>query len=155
MLHGMIAVQAINQVSVAHRARLTRRLPDKGQLRGPGWRRPCRARPADRSLVAEDRSTEGPRPDGKAPVHDGYTPSRQLWDGNGHERSRPVTKNRRSTNQRSRYQAALEEAGQSSSLPTQGQQVRIRRNDQGVLNACNIPRSCLVQEAGGRCRIAG
>jgi hypothetical protein len=58
MLHGMIAVQAINQVSVAHRARLTRRLPDKGQLRGPGWRRPCRARPADRSPVAEDRAPE-------------------------------------------------------------------------------------------------
>jgi hypothetical protein len=51
-------------------------------------------------------------------VHSGYTRSRQVGECNGHERSRPVTRNHRSENQRSRYQAAYEEAGQSSSLPT-------------------------------------
>ena len=51
-------------------------------------------------------------------VHGGYTWCRQVGECNGHERSRPVLRNRRSGNQRSRYQAALQEAGQSSNLPT-------------------------------------
>jgi hypothetical protein len=51
--------------------------------------RPCRARPADRSLVAEDRSAGGVRTgrDQSPPVHGGYTQSRQVEDCNGHERS--------------------------------------------------------------------
>jgi hypothetical protein len=60
------------------------------------------------------RRTGGQRPR----VHAGYTASRQEGECSGHERSRAVTKNHRSADQHSRYQATLGEAGQSSSLPT-------------------------------------
>jgi hypothetical protein len=52
------------------------------------------------------------------PVHSGYTRDRQIGECSGHQRSQPVPRNRRSARQHSRHQAALQEAGQSSSLPT-------------------------------------
>jgi hypothetical protein len=70
-----------------------------------------------RSLVAEDRRRrDRPRPE--AAVHAGYTPSRQVGESNGHERSRAVARSRRSSREPSHDLATLEEAGQSSSLPT-------------------------------------
>jgi hypothetical protein len=90
----------------------------RGSL-GRGLHRPCRARPADRSLVAEDRSAEGVRDrDG---TRAGYTLGTQEAAGKGVQRARVVMngmRNRRSANQCSRYQAELEKAGRSSSLPT-------------------------------------
>jgi hypothetical protein len=52
------------------------------------------------------------------PVHGGYTRSRQVEERNGRERSPRELRNRRSARQRSRHQVCLQEAGQSSSLPT-------------------------------------
>jgi hypothetical protein len=73
-----------------------------------------------RFLVMEDWHAGGVRGAGgigrSVPCR--YTRSRQVEECNGHERSRAVTRIRRSASQHSRYQAALEEAGQSSSLPT-------------------------------------
>ena len=54
----------------------------------------------------------------RLPVHDGYTRVRQVRECSGHERSRPVIRNRRSADQGSHHQASFQEAGQSSSLPT-------------------------------------
>jgi hypothetical protein len=51
-------------------------------------------------------------------VHGGYTLSRQVRKRRGHERSRAVTRNRRSARRFIHDQAASEAAGQSSSLPT-------------------------------------
>jgi hypothetical protein len=87
---------------------------------GRGWDRPCRARPADRSLVAEDRSAGGvrDRADRSLPLHGGYTRSRQVEECNGHERSRAVAMNRRSSRQHSHDLVVLQKAGRSSSLPT-------------------------------------
>jgi hypothetical protein len=64
--------------------------------------------PADRSLVAEDRSAGGVRDrtgTGIPPVHARYTRGRQAEECNGHERSPRVRSNRRSARQRSRHQA--------------------------------------------------
>src|SRR5215213_2238964 len=52
------------------------------------------------------------------PVHAGYTPCRLAEDCNGHQRSPQDPRNRRSDFRRSRHQAPLQKAGQSSSLPT-------------------------------------
>jgi hypothetical protein len=56
--------------------------------------------------------------DRKPVVHAGHTRSRHVSECNGHERTRPVPRNRRSGGQDSGYQGAPEEPGQSSvSLP--------------------------------------
>jgi hypothetical protein len=95
-------------------------LPDTEEDTGSGLDRPCRARPADRSLVAEDRSAEGvrdrtgPEPAGTRWVH--AEPA-----GRGVQRAPPVSTGAKEPQvrpRRSRYQAALQVAGQSSSLPT-------------------------------------
>ena len=80
---------------------------------------PCRARPTDRSLVAEDRSTEGLRDQTgpEPPVHGACTRSRQVGESNGNERSPKVARSRMSTRQPSHDLVALWETGQSSSLP--------------------------------------
>jgi hypothetical protein len=57
------------------------------------------------------------RRDRKPAVHAGYTRSRQAGEYNGRQRSPSVPTNRRSDHQRSLHQAALQQAGQSSSLP--------------------------------------
>jgi hypothetical protein len=49
--------------------------------------------------------------DRSPPVHGGYTRSRQVGDCNGHQRSSRELRNRRSNRERSRHQAALQEAG--------------------------------------------
>jgi hypothetical protein len=59
------------------------------------------------------------RRDRSPPVHAGYTRSRQVEECNGHERSPKESRNRRSDRQRSHHQAALQAAGESSSLPPQ------------------------------------
>jgi hypothetical protein len=60
------------------------------------------------------------RRDRSPPVHGGYTRSRQVEESSGHERSRTVARSRRSSRQPSHDLVVLQEAGRSSSLPTQG-----------------------------------
>ena len=93
-----------------------RRLPSS-ERRSDGLTVPDPAIPPQSSR-AERRKR--PRPDaGRCLlVHGGYTRSRQVGECNGHQWSPTVTRNGRSAGQRSRYQAALDEAGRSSSLPT-------------------------------------
>src|SRR4051794_23486368 len=64
-------------VPVTSLAWLVRALAN-GTSVGRGLHRPCRARPADRSLVAEDRSAAGVRDQTRPEpaVHAGYTRSR-------------------------------------------------------------------------------
>jgi hypothetical protein len=65
--------------------------------------------------------TQVQEPAGRSPpVHSGYTRSRQVAECNGHERSPRGLRNRRLDCQHRRHQAPLQEAGQSSSLPTHG-----------------------------------
>ena len=72
-----------------------------------------------RCLVMEDWAPEasgGAGGIGRS-VHGRYTRGRQVEESNGRERSRAVTRNRRSASQHSRYQAALAEAGRSRVSP--------------------------------------
>jgi hypothetical protein len=57
--------------------------------------------------------------DWKPPVHGGYTQGWRMGDCNGHQRSPRGPMTRRSGRQHSDHQGILQEAGQSSSLPTQ------------------------------------
>jgi len=82
------------------------------------------------------RSTRAPeasatRRDRSPPVHRGSTRSRQVQDCNGHQRSPRELRNRSSYLQRSHHQAALQVAGQSSSLPTHAVTTLV-----GRLSAC-------------------
>jgi hypothetical protein len=93
--------------------------------------RPCHTRPADRSLVAEDRSARGvhdrtrPEPAGTRWVH--AEPA-----GSGAQRARVVTtgaKEPQVTPPAQPPPGSLQEAGQSSSLPT-----RLPRAPQALAN---------------------
>jgi hypothetical protein len=81
-----------------------RSLGEGEQGGSPRRHRPCRARPADRTLVAEDRSAGGVRDrTGPEPaalrvalVRAGSVRHREPLVLGGHERSRPLEENRRS-----------------------------------------------------------
>jgi hypothetical protein len=80
----------------------------------------CRARPADGPVGRTGAPKSSATGWDRAPVHDGWTPSRRVGERNGHEWARTLVSNRRSASHRSRYQPELEQADQSSSPPTGG-----------------------------------
>jgi hypothetical protein len=80
-------------------------------------RRPPKPEPSSGArCVTFAQSMPAPSADVVA-VHPRYTRDRQIGECSGHQRSQPVPRNCRSARQPDRHQAALQQAGRSSSLP--------------------------------------